>query len=225
MLPLKDLAIKNALENNWQEAYKINKKILEENPTEINTLNRLAFSLMKLGRYKQAKIIYQKIIEIDKTNPIALKNLKKVEVFIKQHIKRSETAQTTDNISHIENLFIEEAGKTKTIDLKNITDKKTLSILQSGEPVTLIVKRSKIFVQSSCNQYIGMLPDSIGVRLIPFIKGGNKYQTFVKSVNDRNVSVFIKEVQKSSKFKDQPSFTAITLTYQGHTEKNKSVFK
>lgn len=210
-IPLKDQAIKSALENNWNDAYKINSQLLEENPDDIDTLNRLAFSLIKLSKFKQAKEAYQKVIQLDKTNPIATKNLKKLETMSKQKgSKKSLTADTT-NISTsmpLDELFIEEAGKTKTVELKNVADKKSLSLLQPGDLVCLAVKRSKIFIQSYDKKYIGMLPDSIGMRLITFIKGGNEYQACIKALTEKTVIVFIKESKKVSKFKNQQSFTA-----------------
>lgn len=223
-IPLKDLAIKKALENNWQEAHDVNKEILKENPDDIDALNRLAFSLMRLGKYKQAKETYKKVIAIDSSNPIALKNLKKVEAIIKQgpepSSKNGKTSSKNGQDSkggfsvNFEDLFIEEAGKTKIVDLKNITDKKTLSFLQPGDYVFLLIKRSKIFVQSENNRYIGMLPDNIGTRLIPFIKGGNEYQACVRSTYDQGVSIFIKEIKKSTKFKNQSSFSSSSLLFR-----------
>jgi len=210
-IPLKDQAIKSALENNWNDAYKINFRLLEENPEDIDTLNRLAFSLIKLSKFKQAKDAYQKVIQLDKTNPIATKNLKKLETMSKQKgSKKSLSADTTNaNTSMpLDELFIEETGKTKTVELKNVADKKSLSLLQPGDLVCLAVKRSKIFIQSYDKKYIGMLPDSIGMRLITFIKGGNEYQACIKALTEKTVIVFIKESKKMSKFKNQQSFTA-----------------
>lgn len=52
-----------------------------------------------------------------------------------------------------------------------------------------------------------MLPDNVGLRLTSFIKGGNEYQACVKSVDDKNVTVFVKEVKRAKKFTNIPSFT------------------
>lgn len=213
MLPLKDLAIKKALENNWQEAYSVNQQLLKDSPNDIDTLNRLAFSLVKLGRFEEAKKMYRKVVRIDKTNPIALKNLKKIDSMTKQSMKKYQLRDKGTHV-HLNDLFIEEAGKTKMVELKNVTDKKTLSLLQPGDPVALTLKRSKIFIQSN-NKYIGMLPDTVSMRLIPFVKSGSEYQAFIKSIDEKNVSVFIKETKKSGKFKNQLSFPSSGFIYQG----------
>jgi tetratricopeptide (TPR) repeat protein len=207
MVPLKNLAIKKALENNWQEACDLNLQILKENPNDIDTLNRLAFSYLKLGKLVDAEKMYKKVISFDNTHPIAVKNLKKIEAMSKQ--KPGVTSHNSSDI-RIDEIFIEEAGKTKIAELKNIADSKTLCTLQSGDQVYLLIKRSKIFVQDGEKRFIGMLPDTMSMRLIPFMQGGNEYQSFIKSVGEKDVTIFIKESKRSKKFVNQPSFTITT---------------
>lgn len=201
MLPLKDQAIKCALNNNWAEAIEINKTILEENPKDIDTLNRLGYSYLKCHKLKKAKGIFEEVVSYDKTNPIALKNLKKIQAL-------SEN-KTTENgsIHNIDGLFIQETGKTKSIELRNLADKKILLLLETADEVNLVIKRSKVFVQKNDKTYIGMLPDDIGMRLISLINGGNEYQACIMNADDKKVTIFVKETKKSKKFANQPSFT------------------
>lgn len=201
---LKRLAIDSALSNNWEQAEEINLQLIEQNPEDIDSLNRLGFALMKLGKYNKAKDAYKKVIEIDKTNPIAVKNLKRLETVSKN--KKSDGKTQSQLLTSISGVFIEEAGKTKTVELKNTADKKMLSMLEPGDPVSMVIKRSKIFVQSQDKKYIGMLPDNISMRLITFMKGGNEYTSCIKACDEKNVTVFIKEVKKAGKFKNQASF-------------------
>jgi len=213
-IPLKDLAVKAALQNNWQEAIKINLSLIADDPTDLDSYNRLAFSYLKIGKFKKAKEAYTQALVLDSTNPIALRNLKKLETVSKQ--KKTTGAPhtngaTTANVT-MHNLFIEEAGKTKTVELKNVTDKKSLSLLQPGDNVYLVPKRSKIFIQTQDKAYIGMLPDNIGMRLTSLIKGGNEYQACIKALDEKNVTVFVKEVKKMAKFKNQPSFAPTPFT-------------
>lgn len=213
-IPLKDLAVKAALENNWQEAVKINISLIEDDAQDIDAYNRLAFSYLKLGKFKKAKDTYAQALFIDKTNPIALRNLKKLETVSKQKKTVGQAQPNVNSNSNMtmHNLFIEEAGKTKTVELKNVTDKKSLSLLQPGDNVYLIVKRSKIFIQTQDKAYIGMFPDNIGMRLTAFIKGGNEYQACIKAMDEKSVTVFVKEVKKMSRFKNQPSFVPTPFT-------------
>ena len=209
-LPSKDLAVKYALSNNWEKAYRENLRLLNKDPSDIDTLNRIAHALIKLSKYRKAKSYYKQALDIDKTNPIALKNLRRLEALSKS---KKKGTQNSSGLS-IQDVFIEEAGKTKTLELKNIADKKTISVLQPGDAVTLSVKRSKIFVQMPDKTYIGMLPDNIGMRMITFINGGNEYSACIKSVGDKDVTVFIRETKKMSRFRDQPSFVHTPISQQ-----------
>ncbi len=202
MTSLKDQAIKLALDNNWEDAILINKELLETSIKDIDTMKRLAYAYMQAGKFEDAHRIYTSIIEIDRTNPIATKNLKKLSALASQKNGVSAVVHT----NHMDNVFIQEAGKTKTVDLTNITDKRTLMSLQHGDEIQLTIKRSKIFALTTDKTFIGMLPDSVGIRLISFIKGGNEYQACIKSVDEKNVSIFIKEVKRSKKFFNQSSF-------------------
>lgn len=203
--PLKTLAIEAALKNNWKDAITLNEQLLEENENDLGCLNRLGFAYMKAGKFKKAKEVFHKILSLDKTNPIALKNMKRLETVSKI---KSNGEELTPNSPHFSrsSIFIEEAGKTKAIQLKNVSDKKTLSMLEPGDEVMLIIKRSKIFVQTLKKVYIGMLPDNVSMRLVTFMKGGNEYVACVKSCDDKNVLIFVKEVKKAARFKNQASF-------------------
>lgn len=204
--PLKTLAIQKALENDWKSASELNLQLVSENPNDIDSLNRLGFSYMKLGQYTKARDAYKKVIALDKTNPIAVKNIKRLETVSKQG-KKEDTTRTTPNHIMLTDIYIEEAGKTKTVELKNVADKKTLSFIESGDPVTIVVKRSKIFAQLHDKTYIGMLPDNISMRLVTLINGGNEYAACVKACDEKSVTVFIKEIKRSNKFKNQASFS------------------
>lgn len=204
--PSRDAAVKYAIENRWEEAYRENKRLLADNPNDIDTFNRIAHALVKLGKFKKAKDYYQKVIKADKTNPIALKNLKRLETISKGAASKNLSSVQNGSPMDFQGVFIEEAGKTKTVDLKNVADKKTLSLLQPGDVVMLTVKRSKIFVVMPDKTYIGVLPDNIGMRMITFVNGGNEYSVCIKAVADNSATVFLKEVKKMARFKNQPSF-------------------
>lgn len=203
MPTLKDNAIKLALDNNWEEAILVNKEILTESPKDIDSLKRLAYAFMQSGKFVDAKETYNAIIDLDNTNPIATKNLRKLMALSQQ----KNGVSSSPHINHMDNVFIQEAGKTKTVDLTNVADKKTLMSLQHGDDIQLIIKRSKIFALTSDKTFIGMLPDNVGIRLIGFMKGGNEYQACIKGVDDKNVTVFIKETKRAKKYINQSSFS------------------
>lgn len=194
----KHTAIQTALHGNWESAITINLEILKDNPNDTETLNRLAFAFTVLGRIKDAKNTYQKVLEIDVFNPIALKNLKR--------LNSGTNSYSQSNLTISEDMFLEEHGKTKIVTLVNPAPSKLLKGLQVGQPLRHAIKRSKIFILNEQNLFIGMFPEDIGVRLIRFIKGGNTYEVHVKSVDQHNVTIFIREKKRVARFKNQPSF-------------------
>jgi len=209
MVSIKSQAIQTALIGDWPNAINLNQQILQEEPDDIDTLNRLAFAFLSAGSPKDAKTVYEKVLMLDMKNPIAIRNL-----------KRLNDVYTKKTIITIANLFIEEPGKTKVIELINVADKKVLSLLRSGEKLDLRIKRSKIFAYDLEDQFIGMLPDDLCQRLIKFITSGNEYESYVRTTDNGKVSVFIRETKRVSKFKNQPSFVSNTekskLTIPGH---------
>ena len=202
-MTLKNQAIQEALEGNWQEAISLNRTLIKEDAQDIDALNRLALAYTITGKTKEAKSTYQKVLKIDPLNSIALRNLKR----IKENGITSVSQQNPNN--HINNKFLEQPGKTKVVELVNIAQPKITESLRTGQSLELSVKRLKIFV-SEGRQYIGVLPDDIARRLIKFMKGGCIYESYVKSASPHKVAVFIQEVKKTGRFKDQPSFTSIS---------------
>ncbi|EKD85906.1 MAG: hypothetical protein ACD_37C00579G0009 [uncultured bacterium] len=191
-------AIQTALTGDWQAAIQVNKFLLEENPKDVEALNRIALAYTVIGKTKTAKTTYQKVLEIDPLNSIAIKNLKKIKSDSSNNSGEGMTLQ-------VNNIFLEETGKTKVVDLINLAQAEILLTLRTGQLVDLSAKRLKIFISQE-KKYIGVLPDDIGKRLTKFIKGGNKYEAYVKSSNHQNVTIFIRELKRAAKYKDQPSF-------------------
>lgn len=207
MTSLKDQAIQNALTGDWQKAVATNKSLVKENPVDIDALNRLAFAFSILGRVKDAKSTYQKVLSIDSLNPLALRNLKRIGGLKKN---KNNIGNNLASKMHVVNMFIEEQGKTKIVELVNVAQPSIINNLRTGQSLDLYIKRLKIFVLDANKQYIGVLPDNIGKRLIKFIKAGNQYEAYVKSAFDHHIIIFIKEIKRASRFKDQPSFISST---------------
>lgn len=219
MLSIKSQAIQTALVGDWTSAITLNQQILRDDPNDIDTLNRLAFAFLSSGDPKNAKNVYEKVLLLDMQNPIAIRNLKRLNDV---NLKRPSIT--------INNLFIEEPGKTKVIELNNLAEKKVISHLRSGEKLELRIKRSKIFAYDLEGQFVGMLPDDLGQRLLKFIEAGNEYEAYVRTVESNKVSVFIRETKRVKKFSNQPSFVSnnekpkltITTTHTSSKGKNQA---
>lgn len=218
MTPLKTQAIQTALLGDWNSAISLNQELLKDNPNDIETLNRLALAYTALGKFKEAKILYQKALMLDNQNLIAIKNLKRLSETKKIGMINPHAPLA----SNINSLFLEENGKTKIVELINIAQPNLIMHLMTRELLTLQIKRLKIFVLDSNKQYIGMLPDDIGKRLIKFLKGGNTYEVCVKAAQEHKVTVFIRETKRVTRFKNQPSFIATEKTKMTITKNHSS---
>ena len=166
-------AIEEALKGNYQQAIELNRQILKENPDDIEALNRLAFALTEKGLTSQAKKIYNKVLSLNKFNPIAIKNLKRLQL-----VKSSKKKEGDHEVKEQANrsiLFLEEVGKTKVVTLIHLAEAKLLSNLHPTNTVNLIPRRRGVAATTNSGEYIGALPDDIARRLYTLMKGGNIY--------------------------------------------------
>ncbi len=206
LISLANKAIEAALVFDWNKAIEINKEITKVTPENVDCLNRLARAYFEIGKYQQAKKIYQQVLELDPYNTIAQKNLKKAASFKKNEIQNEDYKdhQTATAISPA--LFLEEAGVTKVVSLIKVAEPQRLSKLYSGIMVSLVAKNRGVSITDQEGHYLGVLPDDTGHLLLRLIKGGNKYQALIKSVKTNGLTILIREVFRSKRFKNQPSF-------------------
>lgn len=213
-LSLYQQAIDAALDSRWKDALKINKKIIKLEPQNIDALNRQAKAFMELGKPNLAKKYYSLVLTIDPYNPIAQKNLKIMKSFKSNNFRRREPLPDGDGQDFITcghtklspSLFLQEPGKTKIISLLKVAEPQKLSYVHCGMKVEMTVKNRRITIVDSDGNYLGVLPDDINHHLLRLVKGGNKYELFIKSVRVNSLSVIIKEIFRSKKFRNQPSF-------------------
>jgi len=203
-------AITFALSGNWKEAVRVNLEIISQNPEDVDALNRLARAYWELGKVRDAEDTTQKVLKIDPVNQIAQKcaeKWKSAEEGGGVHISSPTSTET----------FLEEPGKTKLVTLLNLGDAKVFANLDSGEEVILSSHAYKVSINTPDGKYIGRLPDDLAARLRNLIKAGNKYQVLMKSVDPKEVTVFIREVEKGSKAQDIPSFPTEKIDYVAFT--------
>ncbi|MBI2596471.1 tetratricopeptide repeat protein [Candidatus Daviesbacteria bacterium] len=211
---LERLAIDAALSCQWEKALEYNKEIKKTEPENVECLNRLAKAYFELGKYLQAKKIYQEVLKLDPYNLIAQKNLKKAGAFKKNAGAKNIPIQVAISPS----LFLEEPGITKLVSLIKVAEPQRLLTLSAGSLVNLIPKNRGISVTDGNNLYLGVLPDDTAHHLLKLIKGGNKYQALIKSVKPNGLTLLVRETFRSKKFKNQPSFldNAKILIYSSH---------
>ncbi|PWU23091.1 hypothetical protein C5B42_04165 [Candidatus Cerribacteria bacterium 'Amazon FNV 2010 28 9'] len=205
---LTTLAVKSSQEGNWENGRDLNQQIVDQEPQNIGALNRLAFCYMQLGKTTEAKKTYEQVLKIQKFNSIAQKYL----AILKQK------GNFVPAVNQIQEDFIEEPGKTKSVCLQKLADPDVLQGIAISTSCDLIVKNHRVNVQTKQGKiYLGCLPDDIAFRLQKLIKIGNTYAVFVQSANKKNCIVFIKELSRSKEAL-MPSFLATSSGLTGIQE-------
>lgn len=220
---LADEAIKAFLGGDIPKAIEINETIIKKNPNDIEALIRLGCAYFKIGKTLLAKKYLKKAAKIDPYHPIIIKNLKKIST-----LKRGKiNFFCSKNQIH----FLYEPGITKIVSLVNPTSPSILNSLEAGIKVNLKIKRKSIFVylpqvKKTKNKeiirdvYLGALPDDLSFRLIPLIKGGNCYEAFISSIQNKTLTIFLKEMSRSKKYQNIPSFREPQINPNDSQERN-----
>lgn len=197
IVSLTSQAIKASQESHWQAGCALNDQILELEPKDVGALNRLAFCYMQLGEMNKAKATYEKVIALERFNGIASKYL----ALIKAKLDFVPPAPTLNED------FIEEPGKTKSVTLQRLADPDVLQRTAVATNCELIVKNHRVDVRTIDGKvYLGSLPDDIAFRLQRLIRSGNAYAVFVQSTTKKSCTIFIKETVRSQAALATPSF-------------------
>lgn len=209
-MSLAQKAIEQALKGQWNEAISTNLLILKDSPKDTETLNRLAHAYSEIGKLQLAREHAQKVLNLDPFNSIAQKCLEKWKS-VKKATKNSSRSFVSSES------FLEESGKTRIVNLINIGSQKVLAMLHPGEEVKIHCHTHKVSINSHDNKYVGKLPDDLAARLRMLIRGGNKYQALIKSIDSKEVTVFIRETEKGRESPDMPSFPTEKIDYVSFT--------
>ena len=184
-------AIREASNNNWEKAKKLNLVILNISNNNIETLNRLGISYMKLSDKVNATKCFKYVLKIAPNNMIAQKNLNKLQLNL---------PEITINLSKIDTAnLVNETGKSIHIkcDIKN--SKKILNQgIDTGSKLTIRNEKDSIGIYKG-NSKIHIIDNSIGKRISNLINLGNEYTCTVLGVSENSININIKETSKSKK--------------------------
>jgi tetratricopeptide (TPR) repeat protein len=208
-LNLAQKAIAHALHGNWNEAIDLNAQILKNTPEDVDALNRLARAYSETGKMNKARKTAKKVVKLDPFNNIAIKSLEKW--------KKVSKVNGAKKSSSSPQYFLEEPGKTKILSLLHTGDDKIIATLDAGDEVVINTRSHKLSVCTQDGKYIGKLPDDLSARLRKLIKYGNEYKVFIKSIDNKDVKVFIRETKRDKKLEDIPSFSTEKIDYVSFT--------
>ena len=197
---LSEEAIALALNSRWEEAAAINRGIIELFSHDVDAHNRLGKALIELGRYAEAWEAYKSVIEIDPSNIIAKRNLRRLSQ-LKEMRPEPKDRQELDL-----SLFIEATGKTALVELYQPAPREVLTRMSPGEQVCLKAKGQKLIVENKDGEYLGEIEPKLGLRLIKLMEGGNRYQAAIAPSGEDGSRVIIKEVFQDPSQAGRPSF-------------------
>jgi tetratricopeptide repeat protein len=195
-----DEAIDLALQSKWAEAVQVNRGIMDRFGPDEDTLNRLGKAYTELGQLDDAIDAYKSTLRMNPVNPIAQKNLAKL-----QALRGAQPVPTSKAKVDVD-AFIEETGKTALTALHVHTEGDPCSKVSGGDPVKLIVAGDTMNVETARGIALGHLEHALGRRLIKFLEGGNRYSGAVATCDGGAVKIIVRETYQDPKFFGRPSF-------------------
>ncbi len=196
-----EMAIALAMQNRWEDAATVNQSILAVFPNDVESHNRLGRALMELGRYTEAQASYARTLTLEPTNTIAQKNVTRLA-----ELKTAARPPSTAAAPVDPTLFIEEAGKTSVVSLRNLGTRDIRAKITAGDQVKLSADGSRLLVMTPSDEVLGQVEPRLAARLTGLMQGGNRYDAAVTSVGDAALNVIIRETYQSPDLLGRPSF-------------------
>ena len=185
---LTEVAIGLATRGEWEAAVTTNREILELGG-DTDAFNRLGKALAELGRHAEALEAYQGALARDATNRIAERNVGRLQVIAGgEGTAVGDGKQEKASASH----FIEEMGKTGHARLINLLPAQQIASLSAGDAVELLLDGALLLAKVG-EVEIGQVEPRIGARLAKLMKGGNRYDAAITTVDRDEVRVIIHE--------------------------------
>src|SRR3990167_266549 len=192
--PRNEKAIAAALAAKWEEAVKLNLEILKDFPDNTDALNRAGRAYSEIGNINKAKSSFQKVLDLDPYNSIATNNLKRLSSLSSADAKKTSGAAVNPDI------FLEEPGKTKVIELEDLAMNTLVATLRTGDPVKLSTTKADVSIISQAGKRIGKLPAVWGKQISEATRAGSEFSAVVKAVTinkEPQVSILIREEKRS----------------------------
>ena len=184
-------AIALAMQSRWPEAVAVNRSLIDDFPGDLESYNRMGRALTELGQIDEAREAFRRVLEVSPHNAIARKNLDRLEQLGNNLPRHQPTHRRATRA------FIGESGKTLVTSLVNVAQPKTLARLTPGDDVNLELEGRRLnVVDEVSGEELGQVDSKTASRIKRLMSGGNRYAATVKSVDDRAVTIIIREVYK-----------------------------
>lgn len=201
---LQEKAIELAALNRWQEAVELNQQLLRVSE-DAETYNRLGKALFELGKYAESHRAYQNALRLNASNPIARKNVARLEALLARGITEAPITRSTRQQVDMR-MFITETGRTALTTLVDVQRGPAVDALITGEKVELRVDGRMVYVLDLDGNLIGRIEPKLSHRLVELMNGGNRYLAAVVQSDSRNVRILIREVYQDPSQRGRVSF-------------------
>ncbi|MDP6606820.1 MAG: hypothetical protein QF664_11265 [Dehalococcoidia bacterium] len=216
-------AIEHALANRWDAAAEENRALLDEDPDDTESANRLGKALTELEDYAGAVTAYAQALVTDPANPIARKNLAKLKERGGDaggapeggRLKASKPSKTsrrkaggTKRPGELRaNSLIEESGKSAEFELIEV-DEQALTRVAGGDAAALATTDGGVSVTTARGAELGTIERRAALRLKRMIEGGNEYAVVIRRIDGGKARVYIRESHTDPSLAGQASFIA-----------------
>ncbi|HVH62801.1 MAG TPA: tetratricopeptide repeat protein [Candidatus Dormibacteraeota bacterium] len=194
-------AVQLAIAGKWEDAVKLNRFIVDNFGADEETQNRLGKALSEMGKLKEAKAAYEAALKLNPMNSIAKKNAARINALLHQ-----KEGLKVGGVKVDLNLFVEEMGKTVITQVEAPASADISSKVAAGDVAELKIEGDGIVAETARGVHIGALEAKLARRLIKFMRGGNRYQAGVTSVEGNSVKLIVRETYQDPKFAGKPSF-------------------
>jgi hypothetical protein len=194
-------AVALAMQNRWEEAVDVNRRIIEISANDADAHNRLGRALTELGHYSEAREAYSRAAKLDPHNTIAQKNLARLSKLSEEKAPEKAHEQVDPR------LFIAETGKTGVTTLLQPARIEILAKMTVGDVVHLKPEGRALVVHNASGDRLGLVEPRLSQRLIDLMRGGNQYAAALMTMDDNNVRLIIREVYQDPSQAGKLSFS------------------
>ncbi|MFO7168274.1 MAG: tetratricopeptide repeat protein [Chloroflexota bacterium] len=197
-------AVEFAARNRWQEAVEANLQLLSLGE-DTDTLNRLGKAYFELSQLNEARDAYQRALKLTPNNPIARKNLERIEDLLARSVTAQAPSKTGRQLVDLR-LFITETGKTAITTLIDVPRTPAVSAIVTGEKVELRLDGRNVLVYDVDGNLIGRIEPKLAQRLSELMAGGNRYVAAIAQIHGPQVRVLIREIFQDPSQRGRVSF-------------------
>lgn len=184
IVALEQEAIKASLNQDWVVAVTLNNQVILLDPENIDALNRLGRAYIELGRKKEARKCFKKVLRLDPINTIAQKN---IEVLEKRGFAPPKMPSENGTA------FVKQPGTDTTVEVETSASKLRLRKLVPGDILTLKPKRkNKFSIFGPKDSFLGIITDGLSNKLRQaVVKNQDLRGTFV-SAEEKSIKIIVK---------------------------------